>query len=189
MQAFLAEPCKNPCVHHFLALLSRLIHFVLLFIVLTIFYRQHFGARKRAPEILLPATTSSSLPSEMERRTRSHTQHSDLPPPSANPIQEQGNQQDLNSLHTEEVHGKEPMAIADDGANLGELTRHAKLLEEVIGAVQSTINQLNQFLIQATDKEFNSSPLWWDQLNKPLALILGDIRGLRRKLTSLRLSL
>ena len=36
------------CVHHFLVLLSRLIYFTLLFTVLTSFYRQHFGTRRRA---------------------------------------------------------------------------------------------------------------------------------------------
>ena len=43
-------------------------------------------------------------------------------------------------------------------------------------------------LSKPLDKEFNSSPLWQDQLNKPLALILGETRGLKSKLTSLRLS-
>ena len=84
----------------------------------------------------------------MARKTRSHTQHSDLPPPSPNPVQEQGGQQDLNDHHAEEVleHrlGKEPMTIeADDGANLGELTSRTEQLEDVIRVVQTTVNQLN----------------------------------------------
>ena len=41
------------------------------------------------------------------------------------------------------------VAVNDD-ANLGELTRRTKWLEDVIGAVQMTVNQLNQFLVQAT---------------------------------------
>ena len=91
----------------------------------------------------------------MVRRTRSHAQHSDLPPPSVDPIQEQGGQQDLNNLHVEEAPEhrprKEPMVIeADDSANLGELTRRTERLVDMIEAVQTTVNQLNQFLIQAT---------------------------------------
>ena len=38
---------------------------------------------------------------------------------------------------------------ADDDTNLGELTRHTEQLEDVIEAVQTMVNQLNQFLIQA----------------------------------------
>ena len=88
----------------------------------------------------------------MARRTRSHAQHSDLPLASTDPIQEQGKQQDLNNLHAEEVlehhPGKEPMVVdVDDNANLGELTHHTERLEDVIGAVQMTVNQLNQFLV------------------------------------------
>ena len=76
----------------------------------------------------------------MARRTRSHIQHSDLPPATVDPVQEQGGQQDLNNLHAEEVPehrpGKEPMAVtADNDANLGQLTRRTELLEDVIGAV------------------------------------------------------
>ena len=62
----------------------------------------------------------------MARRTKSNAWHSDLPAPSADPVQEQGGQQDLNNLHAEEFleyrPRKEPMVVeADDGANLGEL--------------------------------------------------------------------
>ena len=39
---------------------------------------------------------------------------------------------------------------ANDDANLGELTHRTEWLVDVIGAVQSTVNQLNQFLVQAT---------------------------------------
>ena len=88
----------------------------------------------------------------MARKTRSHAQHSDLPPPSADPVQKPGGQQDLNNLHAEEVQehrpGKEQMVVeANDGANLRELTCCTERLEDVIGAVQTTVNQLNQFLI------------------------------------------
>ena len=76
----------------------------------------------------------------MARRTRSHAQHSDLPPPSAYPVQEQGGQQDLNNLYADEVlehcPGKETMAVkADDGANLGELTCRTEQLEDVIRVI------------------------------------------------------
>ena len=85
----------------------------------------------------------------------SHAQHSNLPPLSVDPIQEQGCQPDLNEHLAKEASehrpGKEPMIVeADDGINLWELTRRTERLEDVIGAVQTTINQLNQFLIQAT---------------------------------------
>ena len=91
----------------------------------------------------------------MTRRTRSQAQHSDLPPPPADPTQEQGRQSDLNDNHAEDVPehrlGKEPMIIeADNGTNLGDLTCCTEQLEDVIGVVQTTVNQLNQFLIQAT---------------------------------------
>ena len=36
---------------------------------------------------------------------------------------------------------------ANDGANLGELTRHTGRLEDLIGVVQTMVNQLNQFLV------------------------------------------
>ena len=43
---------------------------------------------------------------------------------------------------------KKSMVVdADDNANLGELTRRTERLEDVIGAVQTTVNQLNQFLV------------------------------------------
>ena len=91
----------------------------------------------------------------MTRRTRSHVQQSDLSPAAPDPVQEQGDQQDLNNLHAEEVPehrpGKEPMVVAtNDDANLEELTHHTKWLEDVIGAVQTIVNQLNQFLLRAT---------------------------------------
>ena len=84
----------------------------------------------------------------MARRTRSHAQHFDAPPAATDPVQEQGGQQDLNNLDTEEVlehrPGKEPMiVVADEDANLGELTRRIERLEDVIGAIQTTVNQLN----------------------------------------------
>ena len=112
--------------------------------MLTSFYRQHFGARRRASAQVsrnsLLGTTSSSPPFEMVGRTRSHAQHSDLPPSSADPVQEQSGQQDLNNLHVEEVFeyrpGKELIAVdADDDANLGELMRSIERLEDVIGAI------------------------------------------------------
>ena len=91
----------------------------------------------------------------MARRTRSHTQHSDLPPLSVDPIPEQGSQPDLNDHHAEEAlkhcPGKKLMIVeANDGTNLGELKCRTERLENVIGAIQTTINQLNQFIIQAT---------------------------------------
>ena len=99
----------------------------------------------------------------MAKRTRSYAQHSDLPPPSVDPIQEQGGQQDLNNLYAEEVSkhrpGKEPMTVeVDDGANLGELTRCTERLEDVIGAVQTMVIQLNQFLVQATGQGIQLHP-------------------------------
>ena len=47
---------------------------------------------------------------------------------------------------------------ADNGANLGELTRHTELLEDVIAAFQTIVNQLNQFLIQATGQRIQLLP-------------------------------
>ena len=99
----------------------------------------------------------------MARRTRSHTQHSNLPPLSVDPVQEQSGQQDLNDHHAKEVlehrHGKEPMTIkVNDNANLGALMRRTEWLEDVIGAVQTIVNQLNQFLIQATRQEIQLLP-------------------------------
>ena len=69
----------------------------------------------------------------------------------------------MNDHHAEEVSehypGKEPMIFeADDGANLGELTHHTELLEDVIEAVQTTVNQLNEFLIQATGQGIQLLP-------------------------------
>ena len=91
----------------------------------------------------------------MTRRTKSHAQHSDAPPPTAEPIHEQGSQQDMNDLHMKELPKhrlrKEPMTIVpDNGIDLGDLTRRTEWVEDVIGVVQTTINQLNQFLIRAT---------------------------------------
>ena len=136
-----------------------------------------FLALERGPppkflEISSPTTTSSSSPPEMARRTRSHAQHFDLPPAAVNPFQEQGGQQDLNSLHAEEVPehrpGKDSMIVAaDDDANLGELTRRTERLKDVIRAIQMTVNQLNQFLLRATGQGINSSQLRQDLLNKP----------------------
>ena len=88
----------------------------------------------------------------MTRRTRSHTQHSDAPPSAAELIPDQGGQRDINNLHVEEVlehrPGKEPMTIAtDNGIDLGELSRHIEQMEGVIRAVQTTVTQLNQFLL------------------------------------------
>ena len=37
----------------------------------------------------------------------------------------------------------------DDKTNLGDLTCRTERLEDVIKAVQTTVNQLNQFLIEA----------------------------------------
>ena len=37
----------------------------------------------------------------------------------------------------------------DDKTNLGDFTRHTERLADVIRVVQTTVNQLNQFLIQA----------------------------------------
>ena len=82
----------------------------------------------------------------MARRTKYQVQHSDLPPSSSDPIQEQGDQPNLNDHHAEEAskhrHGKDPMIVeANDGTNL--LTRCTERLEDVISAVQTTVNQLN----------------------------------------------
>ena len=130
----------------------------------------------------------------MARRTRSHGKHSDLPPVFVDTIQEQGGQQDPNNLYVEEVPehrlGKEPMVVDADGdANLGELTCHTERLEDVIRAVQTTVNQLNSSLFEPLNKEFNSFSLWQDQLNKPMALTFGETRRPRSKLMSLRSSL
>ena len=91
----------------------------------------------------------------MTRRTKSYAQHSDAPPLAAEPIPEQGGQQDMNNLHMEEVPehrpGKELMIVAaDNGIDLGELTHRTEQMEDVIGAIQMTVNQLNQFLLRAT---------------------------------------
>ena len=84
----------------------------------------------------------------MTKRPRSHAQHFDLPPPSIDLIQEQGGQLDLNDHRAKEASEhrprKEPVIVeADDGTNLRELTRRIEWLEDVIGAVQITVNQLN----------------------------------------------
>ena len=99
----------------------------------------------------------------MARKTRYHAQNSDLPPPSIDPIQEQGVQPDLNDHNAEEVlehrPRKEPMITeADNDTNLGELTRYNERLEDVIGATQTTVNQLNQCLIQATGQGIQLLP-------------------------------
>ena len=91
----------------------------------------------------------------MARRTRSQAQHFGLPPPPADPTQEHDGQPNLNNNCAEEVQehcpGKKLMITeADDNTNLEELTRRINRLEDMIGTVQTTINQLNQFLIQAT---------------------------------------
>ena len=55
--------------------------------------------------------------------------------------------------------GKKPMTVAaDNGIDLGELTRRTERMEDVIGAVQTTINQLNQFLIRATGQGIQLIP-------------------------------
>ena len=79
------------------------------------------------------------------------------------PIPEQGGQQDMNNLHMEEIPehrlGKEPMAIVDDGdANLGEPTHRTERLEDVIRAVQMTVNLLNQFFVRATEQGIQLTP-------------------------------
>ena len=60
----------------------------------------------------------------------------------------------MNDLHMEELPehrlGNEPMIIPDNGINLGDLTRRTERVEDMIGAVQTTVNQLNQFLLRAT---------------------------------------
>ena len=58
----------------------------------------------------------------------------------------------MNNLHMEEVPehrpGKELMAVAnDDDAILGELTRRTECLDDVIGAIQTKVNLLNQFFV------------------------------------------
>ena len=73
---------------------------------------------------------------------------------------------------------------ADDGTNLGELTHCTDQLEDVIGAVQTTVNQLNQFLIQATGQGIQLLPNLAGPLQKA---ILGEIEGNKNELTSLRL--
>ena len=130
----------------------------------------------------------------MARRTRSHTQQYDLPPPSTDPVQEQGSQQDLNNLHAEEIlehrPGKEPMAVeADDGANLGKLTRRTERLEDVIGAVQTMINQLNQFLVRATGQGILLLPTLVGPAQQAPSPHSGGNKGPRSNLTSLKLTL
>ena len=82
----------------------------------------------------------------MTRRTRSHAQHSDAPPPATEPIPGQGGQQDVNNLHVEEVPehcpGKEPMTVAlDNGFDLGDLMRRTERVEDVIGVVQTMVKE------------------------------------------------
>ena len=91
----------------------------------------------------------------MTRRTRSHAQHSDALPPTAEPISEQGGHQNMNDLHMgdlpEHRPGKKPMTfVPDNGIDLGDITRRTERVEDMIEAFQSTVNQLNQFLLQAT---------------------------------------
>ena len=44
--------------------------------------------------------------------------------------------------------GKEPMTfVPDNGIDLGDITRHTERVEDMIGAVQSIVDQLNQFLL------------------------------------------
>ena len=81
----------------------------------------------------------------MTRRTESYAQHSNLRPRSVDPVQEQGDQPDLNyhcaKKAPEHCLGKESMIIEeDDGTNLGELTRRTELLEDVIRVVQATVD-------------------------------------------------
>ena len=47
-------------------------------------------------------------------------------------------------------------------------------MEDVIGAVQMTVNQLIQFLLRATGQGVQLLQPWQNLLNKPLALILGE---------------
>ena len=122
------------------------------------------GPQPKFPENSLSATTNSSSPPEMARRTRCHAQHSNLPPPSADPVQEQGGQQDLNNLYAEEVPehhpGKEPMVVdADDDANLRELMHRTERLKDMIGAIQTMVNQLNQFLVRVTGQRIQLLPI------------------------------
>ena len=122
----------------------------------------------------------------MAGRTRSHAQHSDLPPLSSDLVQEQGGQQDLNNLHAEEVlkhhPGKESMAVeADNDANLGELTRHTEQLEDVIRAVQTMINQLNEILIQATGQGIQLLPSLAGPTQQALGLHSGGNKGPQEK--------
>ena len=42
------------------------------------------------------------------------------------------------------------VVIADEDVNLRQLTRRTELLEDMIGVVQTTVNQLNEFIVQAT---------------------------------------
>ena len=46
----------------------------------------------------------------------------------------------------------------DDDTNLGELARRTERLEDMIGAIQTMVNQLNQFLIQATGQGIQLLP-------------------------------
>ena len=78
---------------------------------------------------------------------------------------------------------------ADDNTNLGELKRRTEQLEDVIGAVQMMVNQLNQFLIQATEQGIQLLPNFAGPPQQALAFILGETKGRRRKLTSLKSSL
>ena len=91
----------------------------------------------------------------MTRRTRSHAQYSDAPPPIIEPIPKQGGHQNVNDLRMEELPehrpGKEPMTfVPDNGIDLGDIARRTERVEDMIETVQSTVNQLNQFLLQAT---------------------------------------
>ena len=83
----------------------------------------------------------------MARITRSQAQHFDLPPTPANPTQEEGGLSNLNDNHAEDVlkhhPRKEPMITrADNGTNLGDLTRHTERLEKLAYAVVNTSRKL-----------------------------------------------
>ena len=47
---------------------------------------------------------------------------------------------------------------ANDDTNLLELMRRIERLEDMIGAIHTTVNQLNQFLIQATGQRIQLLP-------------------------------
>ena len=50
------------------------------------------------------------------------------------------------------------VVAADEDANLGQFTRRIEWLEDMIGVVQTMVNQLNEFLVRATGQGIQLLP-------------------------------